>query len=245
MYGMRSDPGSSNIVVKDVVFKNNAFRGALLESDHVNFERNIIDGVRAPVEDDDVYPMGIDLRGDYCRIASNQVLDVYPSGSGDSVGIAHRGTKLQCEIIDNVVRNSHRPRWGRAYGISAASTSSVEGNVAIGQTYSFVLDPKARVHGNVSERELCSQDSLECPDNLERALAGFDKTDRHSAFRVGRSYHRMKDYGKAAIYYLIAARLGSNDAGRIVRRHVDAGYVSLEQLSGAERIGSQILDGGR
>jgi hypothetical protein len=248
MYGIRSEPGSSQVTIANLKFKKSTFRAALLEGDDIVFTTNIVDEVGGTTVFEDASPMGIDIRGDNCQISLNQVLEVYPTGSGDSVGIAARdaGKNGHCVISDNVVRNATYPTWGRIYGFSVqSSASTVERNITIRQTYGFSFAREssnaANTRDNVSLEEACAANVPGCPDDLNAALSGIDWSNRYSLFRVARAYHLLRDYPNAAIYYLAAAALGSNEGERIVQRHLKFGYITEQQKASADRQSAELL----
>ena len=246
MYGIKSGAGSSDVTIAGVVLKHSTFRAALLESDNVVFTRNIIDGVGGTEVFEDASTMGIDLRGTNCEVTFNNIREVYPTGSGDSVGIALRNPgKRNCIISDNLVRNSSLSQWGRTYAISFDTPSSIERNIAVRHTYGFSypreLNFSDSTSTNVSLEETCAPDAAGCPDDVITALATIDLSNRYSVFRVARAYHKLRDYAKAAVYYLAAARLGSQEAERIVLRHLKFGYITEQQKIEAEQQGAQLL----
>jgi hypothetical protein len=233
MYGVKSEPGSGHVLIENVAFKQNTFRAAMVEADDVRITNSSVDGVGGTSVFEDASTMGLDLRGKRNTVSETQVNEVYPVGSGDSVGIAIRGEGGS--LLNNTVRNSKRSQWGRIYGISGLKDTKAVGNICIHQTYGF---SGLAEDGNTVSEEDCASDSKSCPDDIEAALRALDihdVNDGRRLFRVGRAYHKAKDYPKAAIYYLAAGRKGMAEGNRIVERHLKFGYITADDKAVAER----------
>jgi len=233
MYGIRSEPGSSRVLIENVALRRNTFRAALIESDDARVIESVIDSVGGTSVFADASTMGLELRGKRTLVERTQVSEVYPVGSGDSVGISVSGPDGR--LVGNTVLNNDRPQWGRSYGIAGLKDTEVRGNACIRQTYSF---SGVTANENMSSEEDCASLSTTCPDNIRTALdalAVHDADDGRRLFRVGRAYHKAKDYPKAAIYYLAADRAGIAEGNRIVERHLKFGYITADDRALAER----------
>jgi hypothetical protein len=240
--GIYAEKGSRDIRLSGLSIEGSTFRGALLEADDVTFSGNVINRVGGTSVYEDASTMGLDLRGDDCQISENLVSDVLPVGVGDADGIAVGGNR--CTLRDNVIVNRTRPEWGRTYGMVVNAPASLVQNVSVGQTYGFALtagiQPPA---GNIAYGEVCGTGAMDCPDNVSLAMKRMDPAVPPSLFIVGRAFHRAKDYPSAAIYYLAAAKRGIAEGERIVKRHLQAGYITKEDRREADRKSDALLAG--
>jgi hypothetical protein len=240
--GIYAEKGSRDIRLSGLLIEGSTFRGALLEADDVTFTGNVIHGVGGTSVYEDASTMGLDLRGDDCRISANLVSDVLPVGVGEGVGIAVGGNK--CTLRDNVVVNRTRPEWGRTYGMTVNVPASLVQNVSVGQTYGFALTAGTQAPaGNIAYGEACGIGATDCPDNVSLAMKRMNPAVPPSLFIVGRAFHKAKDYPSAAIYYLAAAKRGIAEGERIVKRHLQAGYITPEDRSEADRKSDALLTG--
>jgi hypothetical protein len=233
MYGLQSQGGSREILVEKISFRRNTFRAALMESDDLVVKSNIVDGVGGTSVYADAYTMGLDLRGKRTVVSDNEIREVYPDGSGDSVGISIGGADAQ--VTGNTLRNNDRPLWGRSYCIAGQKDTVATRNSCHHMTYGF---SGLSADGNSVSEEDCAAGSTSCPDNIAAALDALsvhDADDGRRLFRVGRAYHKARDYPSAAIYYLAAARKGIAEGNRIVERHLKFGYITPDDKLKADR----------
>jgi hypothetical protein len=233
MYGLQSQAGSRDILIERILFRRNTFRAALMESDDLVVKNNTIDGVGGTSVYADAYTMGLDLRGKRTVVSDNEVREVYPVDSGDSVGISIGGPDGQ--VTGNTLRNNDRPRWGRSYCIAGQKDTVAMRNACHHMTYSF---SGLGAEGNTISEEDCASGSTSCPDNIAAALDALslhDADDGRRLYRVARAYHKARDYPAAAIYYLAAARKGIAEGSRIVERHLKFGYITPDDKLKADR----------
>lgn len=242
-------PPSEGIVVSGMRLSNNWFRGVMIAGNRVEVSRTVVTDIGGTTVHEDAYAIGIEVRGDHCEIVNNRVADVYPTGSGEGVGISVTNDDVtECLVAGNVLENSTQPVWGRTFGIWAKGRARVRDNVAINHTFNIAVWDPARVSGNVSVQEACLGYSgslarsrtdtvflppgpeVECSQSLEVALRRVEKGHRDSLFGVAAIYHTNADYRNAVVYYHAAAVLGSAEARRQIDRFLELGLVTRDDV---------------
>lgn len=252
-------PNSSGITVDRMDLRANWFRGIRLVADDTRITRNLIQEIGGSELYSDAFAMGIEVEGDRCLIESNVVRNVYPTGSGEGIGISLSRLKFHaCTVRDNTILNDRLPVTGRTFGIWAPNRSLVTGNVISTMTYgigaalnsrkNIVIDEscsgKNYAKSSMQENQFVSTGrSSPCTDDLETALALRDLADRHTLFRLGQIYDMLESRVEALAYYRLAGRLGSFEGERVAKKFVALGFVTPEEVAAADVREREILAG--
>ena len=248
--GTGAPPSSAKITVTSMRLVRNWFRGVMVAGDYVTVTNSIVADIGGTTMFEDAYAIGIEVRGNHCEIARNTVTDVYPTGSGEGVGISVTNDDVtSCLVAGNVVRNERLPSWGRTFGLWVRGLSTVRHNVMVNHTFSIAASHPKTLSGNLSVGEACLghrgslssagtdtvylAGDLECSEDLDVALAGVVKGNRNSLFRVAAIYHTNSDFSNAVVYYSGAASLGSEEAQRQIDLFVELGLVTPDEVAAA------------
>jgi hypothetical protein len=241
---------SSDITVTAMKLHRNWFRGVSIAGDRVIVSHNLVNDIGGTTAFPDAYAIGIEVRGNHCEIVRNQVRDVYPTGSGEGVGISvTNADTTDCLVARNVVQNGRLPPWGRTFGLWIRGRSTIRDNVTIRHTFGIAARSPRDLSGNVIVAEACAgyvgsveasgSDTLflpgedECSEDLEVALGNVVRGNPESLMRVAGIYHTNRDFVQALVYYQGAAALGNEEAQRQIDRLLEVGLVTAEDLAAA------------
>ncbi|OCZ84133.1 hypothetical protein A7P25_19005 [Achromobacter xylosoxidans] len=238
-YGIRAeDAAASDIRVTGVSFSGQTFRGVSFRPQKVVIKNNLFKNIGGTTVYPDAYAMAIEIHGRECKVSDNQIINFYPTGVGEGVGISISDHDNDtCKVTRNVIRNDGYPKAGRTFGIWSSNNSATVDNVIINMTYgiapnytkgNYIID-EACDGLNFAETPDDDYDATtsrvaECQDRLETALQRFRADSPQSAFRVGQIYEMQADYVNAMAYYGVAAALGSQEAQRLIDVYIIKKY---------------------
>ncbi len=264
-YGLKVDDDlpaqpTRDISVSKVSFQQNAFRGAMIDADQVNFRNNTISNTGGTTVYDDAFAIGLELSGDYCTVYSNLVSETYGRDAGEGVGISISSDRDDhCSVTNNVISNRAANQLGRTFGIWSDNLSAVIGNTVQNVDYAIVQPPLAVRGNNIVIDEHCHglfyakteqapgdtqisrQSSPPCPD-LKEVINALKAVNRKVYFYRKAQRLAMKDkWSRATAYFLAAEKLGSVEAARIARKHLALKLVSEGEFQSAERQAANLL----
>lgn len=248
--GDPSRPASSAITIENLDLRRHTFRGVRLIAGGARVIGNRVTAIGGSRAYDDAFAMGLEISGDDCLVAGNLVRNVYPTDSGEGVGISISELwARRCVVARNDVRNARLPEWGRTFGIWARAGIHISANVVANHTFTYASPGLADLTDNVSLHEACSgqrgslsreaTDSVYVPGNwpcserLEVALRRVTPDNRNSLVRVAAIHHTLGNWEDAVPYYYAAGVLGSAEAARQVDRFRSLGLISDEIAAAA------------
>jgi hypothetical protein len=241
---------SSDITVTAMELQRNWFRGVSIAGDRVIVSHNLVADIGGTTAFPDAFAIGIEVRGNHCEIVRNQVSDVYPTGSGEGVGISvTNDDTTDCVVARNVVRNERLPPWGRTFGLWIPGRSTIRDNVTIRHTFGIAARRPRDLSGNLIVAEACAgyfgsvetagSDTLflpgedECSEDLEVALRNVVRGHPESLMRVAGIHHTNGEFVQALVYYQGAAALGNQEAQRQIARLLEVGLVTAADVAAA------------
>ncbi|MBU6234593.1 MAG: hypothetical protein KGQ41_02005 [Alphaproteobacteria bacterium] len=104
--GVAVGPGSRNVTVRNILFRDNYFRAVMIEGQDALIERNVINTVMGGRIFENSFAIGIETKGPNNIIRSNTVYDVRGTGTGEGVGISVSENGAGTVIKDNTVTSS-------------------------------------------------------------------------------------------------------------------------------------------
>ncbi len=232
MYGVRAGgptgPRSSHITLSKLRLTDHSFRGAMVFAEETTVEDSHVERIGGTEVYKDAYAMGLEIRGNNCRIARNVVREVYPTGSGEGIGISLSNYEpTDCVVADNFIANSRLSLTGNTFGMWVAPVARIENNVVRNFTYGIYVPRAASLRGNVVIGEQCVGGyrvtntiyrpllaQPECPDSFTAATRNLDFNDRYSVYRLARMYQREYNDSEAIRLFRRAAELGSHEGRR-------------------------------
>jgi hypothetical protein len=267
-YGLRVDEDSrgrraSYISVSKVSFEQNLFRGAFIAGENVDFKNNTVVGTGGATAYENAYAIGLELSGDHCIIDANLIGETYGREAGEGVGIAiTRAGDDACRVTNNIISNRQSNPLGRTFGIWSSNKSLVKQNTVQNFDYAIVQPPSPSEEAirdkNVIINERCrglffahdarsfrdrrfSQNAGSCAD-AKNAIASLQSVNRKVYFyRRAETLVMRSDWRNATAYFLAAEKLGSTEAARVARKHLDLGLISETQFKTAEHRAEELL----
>jgi len=249
-------PRTSDVSIRNLSFEQNAFRGAKIAADNLDFRNNTITETGGATFFDDAYAIGLELSGDHCVIDSNFIGETYGHAAGEGVGISLSSESADhCSVAKNIISNRASSALGRTFGIWSDNASMVTQNTVQGFDYAIVQQHSNRDRraNNVIIDEVCrglfhanveqsirdtqvSHASLRpCPDAKEAIDALKGVSLKIYLYRKGERLTMKDKWQKATAYFLVAERLGDAEAGRIARKHLALKLVSEADFRSAEQ----------
>jgi hypothetical protein len=195
----------------------------------------------------DAYAMAVEVHAPRSRIVSNIVRDVYPTDSGEGVGILLGAESTGSAVLDNVIVNSRQPAAGRTFGIWAAGQEvEVANNIIVATSYGIagtkgtgntLIDvPCIDDVDDPGARHVRTGKPLTCPDDYAVAGTNTDPHDRNAMFRLAQIHHRAGIAMLTAAYFRLAAQAGSSEAQEEAERLHHFGYLSAGELADSAKI---------
>jgi hypothetical protein len=121
LYGIRVEMWKSRMTnrftLKNVSLVNNGFRAAAIEGNNTVVEDVTVERTGGTLFFPNASAIGLDLAGADCRIRRNQILETYPVGEGEGVGISLSKDVQGCVVEENVLRNITRAGGSKTLGI--------------------------------------------------------------------------------------------------------------------------------
>jgi hypothetical protein len=249
-------PRTSDVSIRNLSFEQNAFRGATIAADNVDFRNNTITETGGATFFDDAYAIGLELSGDHCVIDSNFIGETYGHAAGEGVGISLSSENADhCSVTNNVISNRAASALGRTFGIwsdnaSRATQNTVQGfDYAIVQQHSnwdrrannVIIDEACRglfyanVEQSIRDTQVSHASLRSCPDAKEAIDALKGVSLKIYLYRKGERLAMKEKWQKATAYFLAAERLGDAEAGRIARKHLALKLVSEADFRSAEQ----------
>ncbi len=229
MYGIRYDPAAAprraggTIILRNLVIRDSKFRGISIDfgpnhaDGNVEISHSLIDRVGGTAAYTDAYAFGIEIRNTRgCRIFRNGIIDVYPVGYGEGVGISFTQDNGGCIAQENYLLNSRRPELGRTIGVWPGWNKPFfifSNNVIFNYTYALiyteggttfvnnvlnnidcspangdVADYYARFDENFVALNKWLNKSPSCSDNIARYEKLAERGDPRAQYRLGRIY---------------------------------------------------------
>lgn len=155
-YGLTAFRASTRLKVTDVNLTRQTFQGIHIRGDDVFVDKCAIQHIGGATTPEHATITGIDLNADNCTISNNRIYGLYPSGSGQAIGISiAQGDATK--ITSNVISFPRRSTYGRNYGIWSRSSNFedtlVSENFISGADYAF--GPFGVITDNVAMNTSC------------------------------------------------------------------------------------------
>lgn len=130
------------IRIHDIRLINNTFRGIRVSGSHIEIKGNVIQRTGGFRLYKNGFSFGIETVGPYVSVLDNKILDTFPGGTGEGVGVSLTDYCDECKITGNLVANQEMPIFGRTFGVWIGAARPLQ-NLEISQnkfvklTYAF------------------------------------------------------------------------------------------------------------
>lgn len=226
-----------NIQVSNMQLENNTFRGVSIQARNSSVTNSKVYSTGGTTVFQNSYAIGIEMAGNYCNASGNVIDGVYPVGTGEGVGLSVSTYGDGCQVFGNKISLKTKPPLARSFGIWFGPVEKiiaiVSGNTISDASYSGNFE-KAKIESydnfiaNIScapwygkgrsyyiDRKPCAEEDTESITAL--ALNG----NRDFLYKLGMQYFKGMwvdaDLSKARYYYTLAAKLGHEEAARLLK----------------------------
>lgn len=160
LYGVRIDPSPErNVVeatVREIKVSEGSARGIFVRAAHATIENNHINNLAGFSGWPASHTMGIELMADKCQVEGNRIVDYFPEGVGEAVGISLSSSVSGCTVSKNRIESSHSAEFGRTIGMWFASEQKIydsdalvmRDNVVHGADYAFFTGGTPTIKNN-------------------------------------------------------------------------------------------------